>query len=102
MQLARPALEHDAAGGADLRTVLLRRPGRLALGGRLDDDLVLAGANPVDGPMAVESLSPGVDPQFANLLQLIATSRFECGPAGCFIFGWFGHAIPCEGRGIRD
>ena len=46
-QLAGAALQHDAAGGADRRAVLLRR---LAfLGGRLDDDFALAGADLADG-----------------------------------------------------
>ncbi len=88
-RLAGAALEHDAAGGADLRTVLPLVP--LALGRRLDDDFAFAGANPGDGLVAVESLPPGVEPELANLLQLLPPRRFQRRSASRFLFRWFGH-----------
>ena len=75
-QLPGPAQEHDPARRADRRTVEL---GRLAgLGGRLGDDLALAGADFADGRMVVEAVPPGVDAQFLYFAQLYASCRFEC------------------------
>ena len=80
-QLAGPADEHDPPGGPDLRPVRAWRLVRL--GGRLVNDLVLAGTDLADGRMIVEAVSPRVDAHFLYFMQFYASCGFEGGSADC-------------------
>ena len=89
-QLAGPAQEHDPPRRPDLRPVQFWRLARL--GGRLGDDLVLAGTDFADGRMVVEAVPPGVDAHFLYFAQLHASCGFEGGGAVLWFVGfWVAH-----------